>query len=122
MDYIEVSIQVEHDYRDILIAELAHFGYESFVETDDGVNAYCASGEFSEIELDDLRSRYQNVFGFGYSYQQIEQQNWNEEWEKNFPPLLIEGQVSVRASFHPLPEKSQQRLSGRLTLGLDPIG
>ncbi len=103
MNYIEVSIQVEPDFRDILIAELAGYHYESFVETDDGVNAYCATGLFSEIELDELQTRYRDTFDFHYSFQEIEQQNWNEEWEKNFQPLVIGNQVSVRASFHPQP-------------------
>ena len=104
MTYTELSVQVEAEFRDIVVAELSRFHYESFVETDDGVNAYCLTQDFSEIVLQDLVSRYQSQFPVQYSFQEIEQQNWNEEWEKNFQPLIIRDKVSVRASFHPLPD------------------
>ncbi len=39
-----------------------------------------------------------------YETKKIAKQNWNEEWEKNFEPLIIGNNVSVRASFHPRPE------------------
>ena len=33
----------------------------------------------------------------------IPQRNWNEEWEKNFSPIEIEGRATIRAPFHPAP-------------------
>jgi ribosomal protein L11 methyltransferase len=30
----------------------------------------------------------------------IEQKNWNEEWERNFEPVIINEQLSIRAPFH----------------------
>lgn len=32
---------------------------------------------------------------------EIEQVNWNSEWEKNFKPIQVEDKVSIRAPFHP---------------------
>ncbi|WP_424656351.1 50S ribosomal protein L11 methyltransferase, partial [Capnocytophaga granulosa] len=29
--------------------------------------------------------------------------NWNEEWEKNFSPIVVEDLCTVRANFHPVP-------------------
>jgi ribosomal protein L11 methyltransferase len=104
MNLIEVALQVPTEYSEIMVAELAQFGYDSFEETESGLNAYCKAEVFSEEELGDLHTRYQDLFTFEYSFQEIEQQNWNAEWEKNFPALIIADQVSVRASFHPRPE------------------
>jgi ribosomal protein L11 methyltransferase len=31
--------------------------------------------------------------------QEIEQVNWNEEWEKNFEPIDVDGKVSCTCTF-----------------------
>ncbi|HEY8400888.1 MAG TPA: 50S ribosomal protein L11 methyltransferase, partial [Cytophagaceae bacterium] len=36
-----------------------------------------------------------------YSVGELENKNWNEEWEKNFDPVMVEDKVAIRASFHP---------------------
>ena len=38
-----------------------------------------------------------------FKYSEIEQTNWNKEWEKNFNPIQVNGQVSIRAPFHENP-------------------
>ncbi|MFZ2430709.1 MAG: 50S ribosomal protein L11 methyltransferase, partial [Lutibacter sp.] len=38
-----------------------------------------------------------------YEMQEIEQTNWNIEWEKNFNPIQVDGLVSIRAPFHENP-------------------
>jgi len=35
-----------------------------------------------------------------YRFHKKEDQNWNEEWEKKFVPVLINGKVLIRAPFH----------------------
>ncbi|MFK7783181.1 50S ribosomal protein L11 methyltransferase, partial [Psychroserpens sp.] len=35
--------------------------------------------------------------------EEIEQTNWNSEWEKNFNPIIVDNLVSVRAPFHEKP-------------------
>ena len=48
MNYIELQLRLSPDYTDILTAELAELGYESFVETDEGLNAYITEPDFDE--------------------------------------------------------------------------
>ncbi|MDQ4141318.1 MAG: 50S ribosomal protein L11 methyltransferase, partial [Bacteroidota bacterium] len=62
---------------------------------------------FSEADVVAVLARYSQNGRIAYSTQKIEKQNWNEEWEKNFEPLLIGDVCSVRASFHPKPEQVQ---------------
>ncbi|MCL4152991.1 UNVERIFIED_CONTAM: hypothetical protein GTU68_028847, partial [Idotea baltica] len=38
-----------------------------------------------------------------YTREEIEQVNWNSEWEKNFTPIEVDELVSIRAPFHPNP-------------------
>jgi ribosomal protein L11 methyltransferase len=39
-------------------------------------------------------------FKIEYTFEEIEQVNWNEEWEKNFEPIDVDGKCHVRAPFH----------------------
>lgn len=87
--------------RDILIAELGYVGFESFVETDEGVTAYIQEKDWSEELLDDVDILTNSEFKISFTRKQIEQVNWNEEWEKNFESILVDDICSVRAPFHP---------------------
>ncbi|QHL87746.1 50S ribosomal protein L11 methyltransferase [Nibribacter ruber] len=107
MDYIEVTFTSSPDYTDILIAELGELGYDTFQETENGFQAYAPEDQFSEEALQEVVERYSFAGSFPYEVKRIAKQNWNEEWEKNFEPLFIANQVSVRADFHPKPEGVQ---------------
>lgn len=87
--------------RDILTAELGYVGFESFVETDEGVTAYIQEKDWSEELLDDVDILTNSEFKISFTRKQIEQVNWNEEWEKNFESILVDDICSVRAPFHP---------------------
>ncbi|MCF8369686.1 MAG: 50S ribosomal protein L11 methyltransferase [Bacteroidales bacterium] len=102
MDYTEVSFQIE-PYEpgiEILIAELAEIGFESFDETDSGLKAYIAATDFQIKTLQSISLLNQNDFKVSYTINVIKNQNWNATWESNYPPVLILGQVFVRAPFH----------------------
>jgi ribosomal protein L11 methyltransferase len=107
MDFIEVTLKVNADFADILTAELGELGFDAFVEAEDGFAAYIEEDQFSEEALQETLQRYSEYLTVTYNVQKIERQNWNEEWERNFEPLFIGGQVSVRASFHSKPEQAK---------------
>lgn len=107
MDFLEVTLQVNAAFADILIAELGELGFDAFVETESGFNAYINEDTYSKTALEETINRYSNFARINYTVQKIERQNWNEEWERNFEPLFIDGQVSVRASFHEKPEAAK---------------
>ena len=88
---------------EILIAELGYAGFESFVETDEGVTAYIQKEDYFETILDDIQILNSEEFEITYTSEEIEQTNWNEEWEKNFNPIIVDDQCSVRAPFHEKP-------------------
>ena len=90
--------------RDILIAELGYAGFESFVETENGVMAYIQKNDWNESQLNKVEILKNSDFQISFTRKEIEQVNWNEEWEKNFEPILVDGICSVRAPFHPKPD------------------
>lgn len=88
---------------EILIAELGYTGFESFVETEEGVTAYIQKEEWHENILEDIQILNSEEFKIDFTFNEIEQTNWNEEWEKNFNPIVVDNICSVRAPFHEKP-------------------
>ena len=105
MDYIELNCRIASDQislaREILMQELANIGYESFVDTENGLLAYIANRNFDSGELDNLSSLSDMKLGsIQFRWDLIKDQNWNQEWENNFTPVLIDNKCFVRATFH----------------------
>ncbi|NER15326.1 50S ribosomal protein L11 methyltransferase [Leptobacterium flavescens] len=104
--YIEYKFKVKplNPGREILIAELGYAGFESFVETEDGVTAYIQKGEWKTDILGDIDLLNNDLFEISHEFSEIEQVNWNAEWEKSFQPIVVESRCSVRAPFHEKPD------------------
>jgi ribosomal protein L11 methyltransferase len=100
VSYIELSLQIDPDFAEIMMAELAELGFESFVETDEGLEAYIQEAIFDDLATKNMLEGYAERTAISYSFKQIAKQNWNEEWEKNFQPISIGNDIYVRADFH----------------------
>lgn len=102
-NYLEFQFKIEptQPASEILIAELGYLGFESFVENDDGITAYIPVEEYEDDLLTGVHILQSKEFTINYSVSEIERFNWNEEWEKNFSPILVDERCSVRAPFHP---------------------
>ena len=86
---------------EILVAELGELPFESFIESDFGVTAYIQKQFWNETILEDVQILNSPEFVISYTIEEIEQVNWNEEWEKNFEAIDVDGKCHVRAPFHP---------------------
>ena len=89
---------------EILTAELGFAGFESFVETETGVTAYIQKEDWNPDILDDIQVLKSEEFAINYTFNEIEQTNWNAEWESNFNPIVVDGVCAVRAPFHDIPD------------------
>ncbi|MEP4947457.1 MAG: 50S ribosomal protein L11 methyltransferase, partial [Flavobacteriaceae bacterium] len=100
--YLEYQFKIvpQQPATDILIAALGESGFESFVEEDTVLLAYILKSEWKEAILTDLFVLQNPDFQITWSSKEIEQQNWNAEWEKNFHPIKVGNQCMVRAPFH----------------------
>lgn len=100
MDYVQVSITCLEEYREILIAELAAVGFDSFLETDSGLEAYVPQYLFARDSFDEVILAYREPAALTVVEGILPKVNWNEEWEKNYDPIEVDQLVYVRASFH----------------------
>jgi ribosomal protein L11 methyltransferase len=86
---------------EILTALLADVGFESFMETETGLEAYILHAEFRQELLDDVKLPFDDT-NVEYSISELEDKDWNEEWEKNYyQPIVIDDKCIVRSPFHP---------------------
>ena len=85
---------------EILMAELGEMPFESFEETENGLSAYIQKQLWTEDVLNDIQILGSEEFTITYTIEEIEQVNWNEEWEKNFEPIDVDNTCRVRAPFH----------------------
>jgi ribosomal protein L11 methyltransferase len=96
-NYIEIKIDnISSAQSEILVAQLSEVGFDGFEEGENFLRAYISEEKLIEDELKKIISSHQ----LNYSKNFIEQKNWNEEWEKNFEPVIIDDFVAVRAQFH----------------------
>lgn len=102
MNYIEFNFKVTplQPASDILLAELGELGFDSFVETEDGLQAYILEEYYKEDLLKYVFVLNNPEFEITYNTKTIEQVNWNAEWEKNFTPIVVSDNCRVRAPFH----------------------
>ncbi|WP_027376426.1 50S ribosomal protein L11 methyltransferase [Kaistella palustris] len=101
-NYLEFNFKIVplQPWNEILMAELIGIGFDSFTEEHDGILAYIQKEQFREEDLKQLHLLQNPEIQVSYSYTEMPNINWNEEWEKNFSPINIENQVSIRAEFH----------------------
>lgn len=94
----EFYTRVENE-RDWLVAILTDFQFEGFEETSESLKAYIYSDKMNKDTMSDIL--LQNDFAhIEFNASDIQEKNWNEEWEKNFEPVVIAGRVAIRAPFH----------------------
>ncbi len=98
-DYIGVSFRCSEEFKEILIAELGALGFESMLEKETGIEAYILDDQFNSDDIEDLLKRYSSE-RISYSVEKVATRNWNEEWEKNYEPIIVEDKCIVRATFH----------------------
>ena len=101
-NYLEFNFKIEplQPWNEILMAELIEIGFDSFTEEHEGILAYIQKETFKEEELKEVHLLQNPEIKISYTFQEMPNINWNEEWEKNFSPINVEDKVSIRAEFH----------------------
>ena len=104
MKYIQVVFNCSPNNEvvtDVLASELADIGFESFVSSENGLQAFAPEPHFSVEKLNETLHQFPLDAKIDYSFKLIEDKNWNEEWEKNyFQPIVIGDKCIIHSSFH----------------------
>ena len=98
--YWQIEINCPAPFTDILIAELATAGFDSFVENDHGFTTYSREHP-DQTALQHILTKYTGQTDISHKISRLENRNWNAEWEKSYRPVVVDERCIVRASFHP---------------------
>lgn len=105
MTYLEFKFSTNpcnETVNDVLAAVLGEAGFESFTEWEDGLMAYIPSAIFDEDNLKNSLNEFPiEDVKISYTYSEMEDKDWNEEWEKNFfQPIVIGDRCVIHSTFH----------------------
>jgi len=107
-EYVGITIKVNQDLQELVMASLYELGYEAFVENESDLQAFIPETSWNEqIKLE--TSEKLKSFDLDFNEEHFENQDWNAQWESNFQDILIGGKLQVRAVFHnPNPDVAEE--------------
>jgi ribosomal protein L11 methyltransferase len=105
MKYFEVTFTTNpcnETVNDVVSALAGEIGFESFVEWENGVQAYVQQSLFDEEALKEMVGNFPLPdTEISYEIKEAEDKDWNEEWEKNFfQPIVIGDRCCIHSTFH----------------------
>ncbi|MDD2243695.1 MAG: 50S ribosomal protein L11 methyltransferase [Dysgonamonadaceae bacterium] len=104
MKYLKVSFSCLPNTEvitDVLASDLAEIGYETFVTTEIGLDAYVPESAYSEERALQVIQDFILESEITFSSEELEDKDWNEEWEKHyFQPIVIDNDCIIRSTFH----------------------
>jgi ribosomal protein L11 methyltransferase len=103
MDYMELHFKIldRAIEADVLIAQLAQMGYESFEEREQELLAYIPTQAYSAQQIDRLSLVKDHPASILYRSKLIKDTDWNSRWERSYTPVVFPGKCIIRAPFHP---------------------
>jgi ribosomal protein L11 methyltransferase len=111
--YIQIIIDTkDEEESDILVARLSQAGFEGFEEEPGKLHAFIPESlyEVSIVEkiIAEMKGMADPYHTF-FKTETVEPRNWNEEWERDFKPVVVENFCAIRTHFHkPIPDVSYE--------------
>lgn len=109
MKYLSTTFKIEcpssdllQPCRELLADSCGEVGYESFMDSDNGIIGYIQQENYSEPHVRELIASFP-VAGVTITYntEEIPDQDWNETWEaEGFEPIVVDGKVTIYDAHH----------------------
>lgn len=94
------QIQIPESLNSEQFSELfSWLDIEGIEELENNIKVYIS--ESYVVEFEKYLKGIKVDYSIDFSKEILEEKNWNEDWEKNFQPVLIGQLAGIRASFHP---------------------
>ena len=94
MNHIQLSIEAKEEQQEILISELSELDAVGFEQSDEVLLAYFDEDNFQSNEVNKI------LIDFIFHLTTLTKKNWNEVWESNFQPVIVDDFCAIRADFH----------------------
>jgi len=103
-EYIEVSVKItpfSEENAEILTAEISELPFESFTVEEPFLKCYIQKELFDHQALKVVLGGLDYYdFDVEHTYGLMPAVNWNALWESQFTPIVVDGQCTIKASFH----------------------
>lgn len=102
LDTLELTLKLspKDPWSEILVAELSELGFDGFLQTDDGIQAYANASVDPEKIMNELSISQNDEVHCSWEAVVIPHQNWNAKWEEDFHPVFVEDYATILAPFH----------------------
>jgi ribosomal protein L11 methyltransferase len=104
MIYTAVTIKIKDasdDKMEVLVAILDSLNFEGITENGDNAIGYIPTSLYDRSILEVSLAGVKDILHAAVvSEEQVDEKNWNEEWEKNFDPVVVDHKCAIRAPFH----------------------
>ena len=108
MKYLVAELKIECQdgmiqiARDLLTDALGEAGFETFEDTEEGINGYVQESLFDENAMNDVISNFMLPdVSINANIQEAEYKNWNEEWEEaGFERININDSITIYDARH----------------------
>ena len=91
------SSDIQHD---MLVSMLAEIGFDSFMDEDRGLKAYCSADCRDDFAVEDLLLEPSFSDIRLLKVEEMPDKDWNELWEASYQPVVVNDRCRVRAPFH----------------------
>ncbi len=108
---IFLSIPPDESLREIIIAAMQNFQIAGFFEDSDGVHAYIAKSLWNDSlrnEIESAITRFTNEEYPIASISEIQNQNWNAQWEKTIQPIHATERIIIEPSWNKAPANDRK--------------
>jgi len=95
--FTQPTSDIQHD---MLVSMLADLGFDSFMDDDMGLKAYCSEDQRDDAAVEELL-QMEAFHGIHLlSVEEMPDKDWNEVWEASYQPVVVNERCRVRAPFH----------------------
>ena len=79
MYYTRLQVVCDPAYAEILMAEMAEVGFDTFMENEKGFEAYAEEKGLNQQALHEIQEKYSHINPLLFFQDKVQKQNWNEE-------------------------------------------
>lgn len=102
MQYDVIIIQSEEAQQELLIAVLPDLGAESFWQEETQLTV--SFSELHTLTEEEKKAVEEAIISYcpdsTFEWQLVQKENWNQQWEDSFQPLVVADKIYVHAGFH----------------------
>lgn len=119
--YTEIELTADEALSEEIVAVFSQLGFEGFWQEGAALRCYIRSDRWSDEMQREIELVARTIHRSAdsplptFSIKQIEEKNWNEEWEKTIKPIHVTQRIVITPTWH-----NYQAQAGELVLTIDP--